>query len=169
VEGKAKGLSWCERPECRAIRDQFRTMVFEPDGEAFRQEQRENKEWQARARDFLAALSLWDQSTNATPADYFREKIGFYGDLLAIVPNGETREYVLRSMLAFLIQSRPRPEERIEWYLPIVQLVGRVILDPLGLGRLASDLRQANDPAIALEIAVEQIAPHPVNEFMLLL
>jgi hypothetical protein len=169
VEGKAKGLTWCESPECRAIRDQFRTMVFGPDGEAFQQDEREKKEWQARARDFLAALSLWDHSTNATPADYFREKIGFYGDLLAIVPNGETREYILRSMLAFLIQSRPRPEERIEWYLPIVQLVGRVTLDPFGLGRLASDLRQANEPAIALEIAVEQIAPHPVNQFMLLL
>jgi hypothetical protein len=169
VEGKAKGLTWCESPECRAIRDQFRTVVFGPDGEAFRQEEREKKEWQARARDFLAALSLWDHSTNATPSDYFREKIGFYGDLLAVVPNGETREYVLRSILAFLIQSRPGPEERIEWYLPVVQLVGRVTLDPLGLGRLASDLRQANDPAIALEIGVEQIVPHPVNEFMLLL
>jgi hypothetical protein len=169
VEGKATGLTWCESPECRAIRDQFHSVVFTPDGEAFRQEQREKNEWQARVRDFLAALSLWDQSANASPADYFREKIGFYGDLLAIVPNGETREYVLRSMLAFLIQSRPRPEERIEWYLPIVQLVGRVALDPLGLGKLASDLRQANDPAIALEMAVEQIAPHPVNEFMLLL
>jgi hypothetical protein len=169
VEGKAKRISWCESPECRAIRDQFRTMVFAPDGEAFQQPEREKKEWQAGARDFLAALSLWDRSTNSSPAEHFREKIGFYGDLLAIVPNGETREYILRSMLAFLIQSRPRPEERIEWDLPIVQLVGRVNLDPLGLGRLASDLRQANDPAIALEMAVEQIAPHPVNEFMLLL
>lgn len=168
-EGKAKGISWCESPECRAIRDQFRTMVFAPDGEAFQQPDREKKEWQARARDFLAALSLWDHSTNSSPAEHFREKIGFYGDLLAIVPNGDTREYILRSMLAFLIQSRPRPEERIEWYLPIVQLVGRVNLDPLGLGRLATDLRQANDPVIALEMAVEQIAPHPVNEFMLLL
>jgi hypothetical protein len=169
VEGNAKGMSWCESPECRAIRDQFHTVVFRPDGEAFQQGEREKSEWQAHARDFLAALSLWDHSTNSSPAEHFREKIGFYGDLLAIVPNGDTREYVLRSMLAFLIQSRPRPEERIEWYLPVVQLVGRVTLDPLGLGRLASDLRQANDPAIALEMAVEQIAPLPVNEFMLLL
>jgi len=169
TEGKAKGLTWCENPECRAIRDQSHTVVFGPNGEPLRQDEREKKEWQARARDFLVALSLWDHSTNGTPAEYFREKIGFYGDLLAIVPNGDTREYVLRSMLAFLIQSRPGPEEQIEWYLPVVQLVGRVTLDPLGLGRLASDLRQANDPAIALEMAIEQIAPHPVNEFMLLL
>ena len=169
VEGKAAGLTWCESPECRAMRDQFHSLVFTPDGEPFRQEQRDKNEWQARVRDFLAALSSWDHSANVSAADYFREKIGFYGDLLAIVPNGDAREYVLRSMLAFLIQSRPRPEDRIEWSLPIVQLVGRVALDPLGLGRVASDLRQANDPAIALEMAVEQIAPHPVNEFMLLL
>jgi hypothetical protein len=169
VEGKATGLTWCDSPECRAMRDQFHSLVFTPDGEPFRQEQRDKNEWQARVRDLLVALSLWDQSANASPADYFREKIGFYSDLLAIVPNGETREYVLRSMLAFLIQSRPRPEDRIEWYLPIVQMVGRVALDPLGLGRLASDLRGANDPAIALEMAVEQIAPIPVNKFMLLL
>jgi len=169
VEGKATGLTWCESPECRAMRDQFHSVVFKADGEAFQQEERSKGEWQARARDFLAAMSSWNQSTNASPADYFREKIGLYSDLLTVVPNGETREYVLRSTLAFLIQSRPRPEERIEWYLPIVQLVGRVALDPLGLGRMASDLRQANDPAIALEMALEQIAPHPVNEIMLLL
>lgn len=169
VEGKAKGISWCESPECRAVRDQFRTMIFAPGGEAFQQRDREQKEWQARARDFLAALSFWVQSSTSSPPEHFREKIAFYGDLLAIVPNGDTREYILRSMLAFLIQSRPPPEERIEWYLPIVQLVGRVNLDPFGLGRLATDLRQANDPVIALEMAVEQIAPHPVNEFMLLL
>jgi hypothetical protein len=169
VEGKAKGLTWCESPECRAIRDQYHAVVFRPDGEAFQEKQRETIEWQAQVRDFLAAMASWNQSANASPAEHFREKIGFYSDLLAIVPNGDTREYVLRSVLAFLIQSRPRPEERIEWYLPIVQLVGRVNLDPLGLGKLASDLRQANDPAIALEMAVEQLAPHPVNEFMLLL
>jgi hypothetical protein len=169
VEGKAKGLTWCESPECRAMRDQFRGVVFKPDGEAFQQGERAKSEWLARAQDFLAALSLWDRSTDALPAEHFREKIGFYSDLLAIVPNGDTREFVLRSMLAFLMQSRPGSEERIEWYLPIVQLVGRVTLDPLGLGRLASDLRQANDPAIAMEMAVEQIVPHPVNEFMLLL
>jgi hypothetical protein len=169
VEGKAKGLAWCESPECRAIRDQFHTLVFRADGEAFQQGEREKNEWQARVRDFLTAMSSWDQSAGASPAEHFREKIGFYSDLVAIVPNGDTREYVLRSMLAYLTQSRPGQEERIEWYLPIVQLVGRVNLDPRGLGKVADDLRRANDAVIALEMALEQIAPHRVNEFMLLL
>jgi hypothetical protein len=101
--------------------------------------------------------------------EYFREKVGFYSDLLAIVPNGETREYVLRSELAFLARSRPGPEDRLEWDLPIVQLVGRVALDPLGLGRAADDLRRASDPAIALELALDLIAPRPANEFIRLL
>jgi len=169
VEGRAKGLEWCQSPECHAMRDQFHAVVFREDGEAFQEREREKNEWQARVRDFQGAMSSWDQSSGSSPAEHFREKIGFYGDLVAIVPNGDTREYVLRSMLAYLAQSHPRPEEGIEWYLPIVQLVGRVNLDPRGLGKLAGDLGRANDPAIALEMAVEQIAPHPVNEFMLLL
>jgi len=169
AEGKAKGLAWCESPECRAIRDQFHTLVFRADGEAVQEGERKKNPWQAGVRDFLAAIASWDQSTGASPAEHFREKIGFYGDLVAIVPNGDTREYVLRSMLAYLIQSRPGPEGLIEWNLPIVQLVGRVNLDPRGLGKVADDLRRANDPAVALEMAVERIAPRAVSEFMLLL
>jgi hypothetical protein len=169
VEGKAKGLEWCENPECRAIREQYRLLVTKETGEVVQSQDREQSQWQAKVRDFLAAIAAWTESTGATPAEHFREKIGFFSDVLAIVPSGTTREFVLRSLVDFLSQSRPQAENRLEWLLAVNQLVGRVQLDPLGLGRTASDLRGARDPVIALAMALEAIAPRPANEVMLLM
>jgi hypothetical protein len=169
VEGKAKGLAWCENPECRAIREQYRLLVTKETGEVVQSQDREQSQWQARVRDLLTAIAAWTASTDATPAEHFREKIGFFGDVLAIVPSGPTREFVLRSLVDFLSQSRPQAENRLEWLLAVNQLVGRVHLDPLGLGRMAGDLRAARDPVIALAMALEAIAPRPANEVMLLM
>jgi hypothetical protein len=130
---------------------------------------RDQSQWQARVRDLLTAIAAWTASTDATPAEHFREKTGFFSDVLAIVPSGPTREFVLRSLVDFLSQSRPQAENRLEWLLAVNQLVGRVHLDPLGLGRMAGDLRAARDPVIALAMALEAIAPRPANEVMLLI
>jgi hypothetical protein len=168
-EGKAQGLTWCQDPECQAMRDRFHALVFKDTGEAVEEPQRASAEWEAKVRDFLSAMAGWTDSSGSSPIEFFREKEGFYSDLLVVVPNGETREYVLRSLLAFLLESRPASEDAIQWYLPVTQLVGRVALDPLGLGKTADDLRQSNDSAIALELALEFLAPRPLNKFMLLL
>ena len=170
VEGKAKGLAWCENPECQAIRDQYHALIFrKEDGEAYPQSERERNEWQAGVRDFLGAMSAWTQNSAGTPAAFFREKIGFYNDLLAVVPNGDTRALVLRSMLDFLGSSRLDGQDRLQWELPVIQVAGRLALDPNGLGRLAGDVQRARDSVIVLETALEFLAPIPVNEFMLLL
>jgi hypothetical protein len=169
VEGKAKGLEWCENPECQAIREQYRLLVTKETGEVVQSQDREQSQWQARVRELLTAIAAWTASTDATPAEHFREKIGFFGDVLAIVPSGPTREFVLRSLVDFLGQSRPQAENRLEWLLAVNQLVGRVHLDPLGLGRMAGDLRAARNPVIALAMALEAIAPRPANEVMLLM
>ncbi len=168
-EGKAQGLTWCQDPECQAMRDRFHALVFKDTGAAVEETERTGAEWEGRVRDFLSAMASWSDSSTGSPIEFFREKEGFYSDLLVVMPNGETREYVLRSLLAFLLASRPASEDVIQWYLPVTQLAGRVALDPLGLGKTADDLRQANDSAIALELALAFIAPRPLNEFMLLL
>jgi hypothetical protein len=168
-EGKPQGLASCDSPECRNIRAQYQSLVFTDSGKAVQESERQSIDWQIRVRDFLSALAAWTDGSGVPPIQHFREKIDFYNQLIAIVPKGETLDYVFSSMLSFLIAGRPSGEDQIEWYLPVIQLVGRVALNPGAFERAAADLRQANDSAIALEMALEQVAPHPVNEFMLLL
>jgi len=169
VEGKAKGLEWGQSPECESIRDQYRTLMTKENGEVYQPRERAQDQWQARVRDFLSALAAWTQSSGATAAEHFREKIGFYNDVFAMVPDGPTRDFVLRSLVSFLSQSRLPPENRLEWWLPVSQLVGRVALDPLGAAHLAEDLRSTNDPSITLYLALEVLAPRPAGQIMLLL
>jgi hypothetical protein len=71
--------------------------------------------------------------------------------------------------VTFLIQNRLPQEDRLEWLLPVRQLVGRASLDPLGFGKLAGDLVRANDPVIALDMALEVVAPRSAAEIMPLL
>jgi hypothetical protein len=168
-EGKPKGLASCDSNECQDIRAQYQSLIIKGNGQAYQESERQSLDWQIRVRDFLSALASWNESSGAPPLQHFREKIDFYNQLVAIVPTSETRDYIFSSMLSFLIASRPSGEDQIEWYLPVIQLVGRIALDPRASERAAADLRQANDSAIALEMALELVAPHPVNEFMLLL
>ncbi|HEY7388092.1 MAG TPA: hypothetical protein VH640_06260, partial [Bryobacteraceae bacterium] len=168
-EGKPQGLAACDSPECQNIRAQYQSLIFKDSAQAVQESERQSIDWQIHVRDFLSALASWNDSSGMPPVQYFREKIEFYNQLIAIVPKGETLDYVFSSMLSFLIASRPSGEDQIEWYLPVIQLVGRAALNPGAFERAAADLRQANDSAIALEMALELVAPHPVNEFMLLL
>src|SRR5579875_156086 len=168
-EGKPEGLAACKSPECRDIRKQYQKLIFHDNGQAYQEAERQSIAWQTRVRDFLTALASWNESSGAPPLQFFREKVDFYSQLIAIVPQGETRDYVFSSMLSFLLSSRPSGEEQIQWYLPVIQLVGRAALDLCAFARATADLRQANDSAIALEMALEVVAPRPVSEFMPLL
>ena len=169
VEGKAQGLASCESPECRGIREQYRTLVSKGNEGAVQEGDRAQFDWQTRARDFLSSLAAWQQSSGAAPVDYFREKVQAYNDLLAVVPVGDTRDFVLRSLSEFLLQNRLPAENQLDWYLPVTQLAGRIGMDPGAFGRAAEDVRRANDSVIALEMALESVAPRPTNAFMLLL
>jgi hypothetical protein len=169
LQGKASGLTFCDSSECKAMRDQYTALVNKEGGGTVQEADRGQNEWQFRVRNFLSSMAAWTQSSGTTATGFFLEKIQTYEDVLAIVPAGETREYVLRSMVEFLMTSRLPSEDSFEWYLPIIQLVGRIALDPGAFGSTAADLRRVNDPAIALEMALDLLAPRPVSEFMLLL
>ncbi len=163
TDGKADGLGWCEDPECQAIQAQYHGLVYKTDGSLY-QPSEQKGEWDAKVADFLAALSSWRESSAIPAAQQFREKCGFFSDLLSLVPNAETRRKVLRADLDFLNQSRYATENRLEWFFPVNQLVSRLALDPSGVGRWSDDLRQAGDPVIALYVALERIAPLPAAQ-----
>ena len=169
TEGEAKGLAWCEDAECRALREQYHALVFSNNGQPGDAQDRAQNDWQAKARDFLAAMANWTQSTGLTPVEHFREKIALFNELLIVVPNGATRQFVLRSLVEFLVEDRLPDENRIEWLLPVNQLAGRMGLDPSGWHDAEDDLRHANDSAVALAVQLEAIAPRPLDAVMPLL
>lgn len=79
------------------------------------------------------------------------------------------QEEVVAAMQAFVETSGFEKESRIEWFLPMNVLIGRMALDPLGIGRFAGHLRQSSNPVIALYAALEAAAPRPPSLIMALL
>ncbi|MBZ5625038.1 MAG: hypothetical protein LAQ69_41000 [Acidobacteriia bacterium] len=169
LEGVATGLRVCQDVECRALADPYRGLVFGPNGLPYRPAEREKPEWQARFQAVLSTLSNWKESSGATPAEYFREKCAAYGDLLGLAPNGPSREAALHAVLDFVNSNPFQTANRMEWFLPVNALIGRVGLDPLGLGKFADALRKASDPVIAMYASLEAVAPRTPDRILPLL
>jgi hypothetical protein len=96
-------------------------------------------------------------------------KSAAYTDLLNLVFNGPDRELVLRSMLDYLKQNRFQQESRIEWFLPVNALIGRMAMDSAGMGRLTDELGKVDDPTIALYANLERVAPRTPDRILPLL
>jgi hypothetical protein len=169
LEGVATGLRVCQDAECRAIVDQIRGLLLAPSGAPYMPAEREKPEWQAKLRAVLSALSDWKPSGGAAPAEYFREKSAAYGDLVTLALNGSNREPILHAILEFVNANQFQTTNRMEWFLPVNALIGRVGLDPLGLGKFAIELRQASDPVIALYANLEAVAPRTPDRILALL
>jgi hypothetical protein len=172
LEGAASGLRPCEGAECRAIAEQHRGLVFGENGFPYTAEQKSTAAWRAKLRDFLAALSRWQESApgaSPTAAEQFRIKSEAYNDLLNLVSNSADRELVVRAMVDYLKQNRFQQENRMEWLLPVSALIGRMALDPLWTGRLGEELRKVDDPIIALYANLEAAAPRPPAQIVPLL
>jgi hypothetical protein len=172
LEGVATGLRMCEDAECRAIAEQCRGLAFGENGSPYTPAQKNAPAWRAKVRDLLAALSRWQESApgaDPTTTEHFREKSAAYSDLLNLVFNGPDRDVVVRAMLDYLKQNRFQKENRLEWFLPVSALIGRVALDPVGMGRVAEELRKVDDPTIALYANLETVAPRTPDRILPLL
>jgi hypothetical protein len=172
VEGAVTGLRTCEDAACRAIAEQYRGLVFGENGSVYLPDQKNTPAWHGKVRDFLEALSRWQQSASGehpAAADHFRMKSAAYTDLLNLVFNGPDRELVLRSMLDYLKQNQFQQESRIEWFLPVNALIGRVAMDSAGMGRLTDELGKVDDPTIALYANLERVAPRTPDRILPLL
>jgi len=172
LEGTATGLRSCEDAECRAIAEQYRGLVFGENGAPYSPDQKNTPAWREKVRDYLAALSRWHDITSGGPsaaADHFRMKSSAYTDLLNLVFNGPDRELVLRSMLDYLKLNRLQQENRMEWFLPVNALIGRVAMEPAGMDRLAEEVSKVDDPTIALYANLERVAPRTPDRILPLL
>jgi hypothetical protein len=169
LEGNAAKLPFCEDAECQAFVEQFRGLVFGPNGLPIPPAERASPEWQEKLKARLTSLGQWKPAKGAVAAEYFREKSGAYGDLLSLAQTGPSREMVLRAWLDFLRHNPVEKTNRVEWFLPVNSLVGRVQLDPAALGKFAEDLRKTDDPLIALYANLEAFAPRSADRILPLL
>ncbi|MGA2270426.1 MAG: hypothetical protein ABSH44_18280 [Bryobacteraceae bacterium] len=172
LEGVAAGLRSCEDAECHAIAEQYRELVFGPDGSAYPPDQKYTPAWRGRLRNLLSALAGWQESApgaHPSNAEHFRMKSTAYGDLLNLVSNSPDRELVFRAMLDCMKHNRFQEENRMEWFLPVNSLIGRAAMDPLGMERLADLLRKVDDPIIALYANLETVAPRAPERILPLL
>ena len=97
-----------------------------------------------------------------------RDKFG-PTELLNLAQNGPNRELVLRACLDFVNQNPFQKANRVEWFLPVNALIGRVALDAAGLSGFAEELKQAKDPLIQLYANLELLAPRSAEKILPLL
>lgn len=164
VAGAAGGLRSCESPECRNLAKLYTGLVLGPNGMPYGPDLKAGSEWQAKVKEYLAALAAWKDDPAASAAEQFQQKCLFYSDVMNLVPNSADRLAVLRSFLDFLKQNSFQRENRIEWFLPVNSLIARVSLDPVGLSDLLRDLRNSGDPVITLYTQLEERVPRPPGE-----
>ncbi len=169
IEGAASGLRSCQDPECKQLANQYRGLIFDAGGTPLSQAQQDTAEWRSRLQDLLNAMADWKEGSDAADVEQFRDKCALFGSLLGVIPPGPDRERVLMAWLDYLDGSRIEKDDRIGWFLPVNTLIGRVALDPLGLGKLTEALRKARDPVIALYVELERVVPRTPDQIMPLL
>ena len=172
LEGLATGLRTCEDAECRAIAGQYGGLVFGENGSPYSSGQKSTPAWRGKVRDYLAVLARWRDPApgeGPTATEHFRVKSAAYGDLLTLVFNGPDREPVLRATLDYLQRNPYQRENRMEWFLPVNALIGRVALDVAGRGPVADALGKVDDPIIALYASLETVAPRTPDRILPLL
>ncbi len=159
--GAAVGQRSCQSSDCASIARMYTALVFDANGTAKPSKERESMEWQERFSDVLAALRDWQDGGGSAQeaAQQFREKCTFYTELASLTPDSHLQETTLRALLDYLQRSRDHAYARIEWLLPVNMLIGRMALDPHGLGRLGEDFVRSTDPVIAMYAQLEIAAP----------
>jgi hypothetical protein len=166
LEGVASGLRGCDDEDCKAILEQYKALIFDPDHNVYQFARKETPEWQKQVTDLLASMAEWKPASPQAAAEHFREKSSLYSDLTNIQPNTAAKANILRAELQYVLKSRAEAENRAQWFLPVNAVIGRITLDPLGLGLLADDLRNTNDPVITLFTELDVLAPRRPDQIM---
>ncbi len=171
--GVATGLRSCVSEACAAIGRQYHALIFDSGGAAMPNKVRDSLEWRNRFEEVLAALRDWPDGARDAGGDetaqQFREKCAFYTELANLSQDPQLRQLALVALLEYLQVSRDRAQTRIEWLLPVNVLIGRMALDPMGLGRLADSFRRSADPVIAMYSQLEAVAPRPPQAVLALM
>jgi hypothetical protein len=168
LEGTAARTSFCQDDDCKDIAARYRRLVLNDAGVPFPPAGRSTPEWKARLGEYLSAVDRWKPADKTTAAGYYHERCQAYADALSVA-DGASRETVVRALVAFAAASPLQKTNRLEWFLPINGLIGRMSLDPQGMGKLAVEARGSENPAVAVFAALEEAAPRPPDRILALL
>jgi hypothetical protein len=166
LEGVASGLRGCDDDVCKAIAQKYLDLIFDSRRNPYPASHKETPEWQKQLQEFLASLAAWQPRGESYATEHFLEKSAYFSDVANVSPTAAGREAVLRAELEYVRKAKASVENRVEWFLPVNLLIGRVTLDPLGTGKLTGDLRGAGDPVIVLFLELEAMAPRTPDQIM---
>ncbi len=169
LEGTVTGLHTCVDEACQAISKLTHDLVMTPEGVPMQPAQRSTAQWRKQFDATLEALGKWKESAHETPIDQFREKADVFSLLVNLAPGADARPEVVRAEIDFLAGNPVEKTNREEWLLPLNILLGRMALEPAGFGKVADELRDSKDPAIALYARLEQAAPRRPDQILPLL
>jgi len=166
LEGVATGLRSCDDSACKSIVERYNDLIFDSTHSAYPPSHRQTPEWQEQVGNLLAAMADWKPAAPAAAAEHFRDKSSLYSDLTNIQPDAAAKIKVLRAELEYVSKEKASAENRAQWFLPVNGIIGRVTLDPLGLGALSDDLRHTGDAVIALFAELESVSPRKPDQIM---
>jgi hypothetical protein len=170
VAGSAIGMAGCQDEGCQAAAGLYTALFGDGKGGVLTDAQRRTPEWRAALGRFLDAVSHgWKDGAGDAGLKTFTEKCENYAGALELARDPDDKEMVAHAWLDYVEQSGGARSVPAVWFLPIRQLLARVRLDPAGMQKAAQDLRQSDDPVIALYLALESVAPQSIAELVLLL
>ena len=155
-----------ESAEAKEVAQKYRTLLYDPSGNAWSDDQKNQSEWQSKLREYVAALAAW--KSDGDSGESFYRKSYLLGSLSSVVPNGPLREMVLHAHLEFLEQNPYQQTRRIEWFLPANTLLARVMFDP-ALAPLAAEMRNSPNAVISLYAQLDKILPRSPGKLMSLM
>jgi hypothetical protein len=88
--------------------------------------ERETNSWSTQLSDFLAELESWKPTNREDAEDFFHEKCVLYVGLVDLIPPGPGQLNVIRSYITFLELNSIEGTNRIEWYMHVEDLLGRL-------------------------------------------
>jgi hypothetical protein len=170
LQGVAEGLRGCDNRDCQTAALQYNLLIFDPESRTpYPPAHKNSPEWQAQVKKLLEELAKMKPDTTVTPAQFYRQKTASYIDLLSLVPAGPLQEEVVKALVDFAQNNDFQRESRMEWFLPLNILLGKMALDPMGTGKSAPYLRQSKDPVVVMYAALEAVAPRTPDKLMSLM
>lgn len=150
-------------PESQAMLARGMKLRWGPTGTPGRMltlEERRTAEWQAQLAETLNELASWKPAPEESETDYFHERCLIYETLVELTPPGATRDNVVAAFAAFLAGSPVRRESPAEWLSHAAEILSRLRLSgDSDAGRVAEAFLRSGEPALALAVRLELVAP----------
>ncbi|HEX8161497.1 MAG TPA: hypothetical protein VF538_06470 [Pyrinomonadaceae bacterium] len=126
VKTAAKPASYWRTPETRDLLLKVRKLRFGSSATPLTAVERQTQDWELALKEFMISLGAWGGNHEKSELDYFHQKSVLYRVLLELVPEGSSRDEIIREYAGFLRDSYSAVDSRIEWLYHAKFLIGQV-------------------------------------------